>query len=186
MAKRKTERNRTNKNTNTISQQKARAAAAIDGRGGRLAAYTGGARTAQQYKRRGLYNMSELDTQREAWSKRTNVQTYTHTPSGKLSVNGRNTNNAYTNTFTPKNDDGSPMLNEKGEARQTGRSEKANRRQRDYDVRAGLNNITPKAMEAMIRTGQVRVVEGGGLQGGDGNVIRQKKNGNYTMGLSVG
>ena len=183
MAKRRTERNRTNKNTNTISQQRARAAAAIDGRGGRLAAYTGGARTAEQF--RGVYNMSEADGQREAWQNRRNVSTYTHTPSGLLSVNGKNTKNAYTNTFTPKNDDGSPVLNSKGEVRQSGRSEKANRRQRDYDVRKGMNNISPRVIEAWKRLGMVREVDGSLVGQGD-RVITQKADGNYSMGLSVG
>lgn len=169
----------------TLSQQRERANSAVDGRGGRKAAYTGGARTVNSFKDKGLYNISEQEGMRRAWDRQENVQTYTSTPSGRLSANGKNTKGAYTNTFTPKNDDGSPVLGKDGNPRQTGRSQKANRRQRDYDVRAGLNNITPKAMEAMIRTGQVRVVDGS-MVGEGGNVIRQKANGNYTMGLSVG
>ena len=49
-----------------------------------------------------------------------------------------------------------------------------------------MNNITPKAMQAMIDAGLVRVVRGGGMEGANGDVIRQKRNGNYTMGLPNG
>lgn len=185
MARRKTERNRTNKNNNTVSQQKARANAAVDGRGGRLAAYTGGARTAKPFRNSRGYEISELEGQKNAWNTGSRVDTYTRTANGRLSANGRNTTDAYTNSMTPKNDDGSPILNEKGEVRQSGRSKKANRSQRTYDVKAGMNNITQKAMDAMIRAGLVREVNGS-LIGDGGNVIRRRKDGNYTMGLSNG
>lgn len=185
MAKRKDTRNRTNPNSNTISLQKARANAAIDGRGGRKAAFTGGARTAQQFKNSRGYNISEREGMINAWNTGSKVDTYTRTKSGLLSANGRDTKGAYTNAMTPKNDDGTPVLNAKGEARQSGRAEKANRRQRDYDVRKGLNNITQRAMDAMVRAGLVRQVDGS-LVGNNGNVITRKADGNYTMGLTTG
>ena len=102
-----------------------------------------------------------------------------------MSVNGRNTKDAKTWTFTPKNDDGSAVLNQKGEARQSGRSKLANRRQRDYDVRSGMNNISPRVIQAWLDNGMARMVDGN-MVGAGGNVIRQKANGNYTMGLATG
>ena len=190
MPKKKGTQNRTNKNMNTVSQQKARANAAIDGRGGRLAAYTGGARTAQQFRRNQFYPMSEQDGMREAWNKRANVATYTSTPSGKLSVDGKTTKNAYTNAMTPKNDDGTPVINPRtGEARQSGRSEKANRRQRDYDNRKAMNNITARTVERWKQLGWVREVDGNMVGDGQnvrGITIRQKADGNYSMGLTTG
>lgn len=122
---------------------------------------------------------------REMWQNRENNATYTRSKSGAMSTNGR-TAGGSTWSMTPKNDDGTPVLNTRtGEARQSGRSKLATRSQRNYDVRAGLNNITQKAMDAMIRTGQVRVVDGN-MVGEGGNIITRKSNGNYTMGLSVG
>jgi len=115
-------------------------------------------------------------------------KTTSRTKSGLMAVEGSNsTKGAITWAMTPKNDDGTPVINEKtGQARQSGRSRLANRSKRNYDVRAGLNNITPKALQAMIDAGEVRVVEGGGLQSADGIMLTQKKNGNYSMGLSNG
>lgn len=190
MPKRKTERNRTNRNSNTISQQRARANAAIDGRGGRLAAYTGGARTARQFRRNQYYPMSEQEGMRQAWENRTNVATYTSTRDGRLSVNGRNTSGAVTNAMTPKNDDGSSVINPRtGEARQSGRSELANRRQRDYDNRKAMNNINPRVVERWRQLGWVRDVNGemvGDGQNVRGIAIHQKADGNYSMGLAAG
>ena len=169
---------------NTPSQQKARANAAIDGRG-KNAAYSAGARTAQEFKNSKGYNVSEAEGMRNAWQRQEDVQTYTRTRNGQMSVNGRNTKDAKTWTFTPKNDDGSAVLNQKGEARQSGRSKLANRRQRDYDVRSGMNNISPRVIQAWLDNGMARMVDGN-MVGAGGNVIRQKANGNYTMGLATG
>ena len=123
---------------------------------------------------------------RRAWESGQNVQAYTRTPSGQMSVNGRNTKGASTWTFTPKNDDGTPVINERtGQARQSGRSQIANRRQRDYDVRKGMNNISPRVIQAWLDNGLARVVDGN-MVGSNGNVIRQMANGNYSMGLATG
>jgi len=65
---------------------------------------------------------------------------YTSSKKGRLSTNGK-TAGGSTWTFTPKNADGSPVLNKKGEARQSGRSQVATRRQRYYDVRVGLGMV---------------------------------------------
>lgn len=193
MPRRKDTRNRTNPNSNTISQQKERANAAIDGRGGRKAAYTGGARTASKelYEKaipsigfKG-YKIAEDEANRRAYAEGRNLQVYTRTRSGRLSINGKDTNGAVTNAMTPKNDDGTPVLNQKGEARRSGRESLATRRQREYDVRKGLNNITQRAMDAMVRAGLVRQVDGN-LVGNNGNVITRKADGNYTMGLTTG
>lgn len=62
---------------------------------------------------------------------------YTRSATGRLSTNGR-TAGGSTYTFTPKNDDGSPVLGKNGKPRQSGRSGLATRRQRYYDVRVGL------------------------------------------------
>lgn len=114
-------------------------------------------------------------------------KTATSTRSGLLAVEGSNsTKGARTWTFTPKNDDGSPIINEKtGKARQSGRSQTATRTQRTYDTKAGLNNISPKVVQAWLDNGMAREVEGGGLDVG-GNIIYRKSNGNYSMGLSNG
>lgn len=86
---------------------------------------------------------------------------------GKLAVakrdeNGRligtDTKNAKTNLFTPKNDDGTAVLDSKGNKRQSGTrkgengrmTSEANRRQRDYYVRVGLNN-DKRSPEALAR-----------------------------------
>lgn len=102
----------------------------------------------------------------------------TRTTSGRMSEDGRRQGGA-TWTMTPKNDDGTPVINPKtGKARQSGRSKIADRSQREYDVKAGLNNIPPKTLQAMIDAGVITV-------GGEGD-IRLKRNGNYSMGLALG
>lgn len=65
---------------------------------------------------------------------------YTSSSKGRLSTNGK-TAGGSTWTFTPKNNDGTAVLNKKGEARQSGRSRVATRRQRYYDVRLGLGLV---------------------------------------------
>lgn len=102
-----------------------------------------------------------------------------------MSVNGKNTKGAVTNTFTPKNDDGSAVLGKDGKARQSGRSSLATRQERGYDVKQGLNNISPRVIQAWLDKGLARVVDGN-MVGEGGMVIRQKRNGNFSMGLSVG
>ena len=131
----------------------------------------------------------DLDVNRRAWEERRNVVTYTSTPSGRLSMNGRNTNGVKTNTYTPKNDDGSPVIGKSGEVRQSGRTSRATRRQRDYDTRVGMNNINPRVVERWRQLGWVREVDGSLVGDGEnvrGIAIHQKPDGNYSMGLSVG
>lgn len=189
MAKRKGTENRTNKNRMTDSQQRARANSAIDGRGGRLSSYTGGARTAEPVVDRRGYSTSERNFMRSAWNSGRDVQTVTRTRSGAMSVNGR-TAGGNTWAMTPKNDDGTAVINQRtGEARQSGRSGLANRRQRDYDNRKAMNNITQRTVDAWRRLGWVREVDGslvGDGQNVRGITIRQKADGNYSMGLTTG
>ena len=73
----------------------------------------------------------------------------TRTRSGRMSVDGRKAG-GYTHTFTPKNDDGSPVIGKSGAARQSGRSKIASRRQRYYDVVAGLNNVVGEKARAAL------------------------------------
>ena len=127
----------------------------------------------------------DLDVNRQAWDRGERVVTYTSTPGGRLSMNGRNTNGVKTNTYTPKNDDGSPVIGKSGEVRQSGRTSRATRSQRSYDTRAGMNNISPRVIQAWLDNGMARMVDGN-MVGEGGMVIRQKANGNYSMGLSVG
>lgn len=184
MAKSRNTRNRTNRNTETRGNIAARREARMNGRG-RNSAYSV-SREASLTNSRG-YAISQQEANRNAWANNSRMAVYTRDGQGRMSINGKNTAGAKTWTMTPKNDDGSPVINSKtGAPRQSGRSQIADRAQRRYDVRAGMNNITPKAMQAMIDSGLVRVVQGGGLEGAGGNVIRQKRNGNYTMGLSNG
>lgn len=72
-------------------------------------------------------------------------------------VTGVSTKNAKTNLFTPKNDDGTAVLDSKGNKRQSGTHKvdgrqvsQANRRTRDYYVRVGLNN-DKRSPEALAR-----------------------------------
>ena len=54
-----------------------------------------------------------------------------------------------------------------------------------YDVRKGMNNISPRVIQAWLDNGLARVVDGN-MVGSNGNVIRQMANGNYSMGLATG
>lgn len=176
MAKKRTERNRTNPNTNTISQQRARINAGIDGRG-QNSAYTGGARTAQPLTNSRGYQLSELQGQQQAWNNGQQIQTVTRTRNGRMSTDGRKAGGS-TWTFTNRDMEGNLVS-------QSGRKTLSNRRQRDYDVRKGMNNISPRVVEAWLRNGMARVVDGR-MEGNDGNVIRQNPDGTYSMGLSAG
>ena len=103
----------------------------------------------------------------------------TSTKSGKLAVEGStNTKGAKTWTFTDRDMEGNLI-------RQAGRSQTSDRRQREYDVKKGLNNISPKVIQAWKDNGMLREVEGSGFAG-DGAVIRQKPDGTYSMGLTTG
>lgn len=176
MAKKRTIRNRTNPNTNTVSQQRARINAGLDGRGAN-SAYTGGARTAQPLVNSRGYQLSELQGQQQAWNNGQQIQTVTRTRNGRMSNDGRKAGGS-TWTFTNRDMEGNLVS-------QSGRKTLSNRRQRDYDVRKGMNNISPRVVEAWLRNGMARVVDGR-MEGGDGNVIRQNADGTYSMGLSVG
>lgn len=176
MAKKRTERNRTNPNTNTISQQRARINAGIDGRGAN-SAYTGGARTAQPLVNSRGYQLSELQGQQQAWNNGQQIQTVTRTRNGRMSTDGRKAGGS-TWTFTNRDMEGNLVS-------QSGRKTLSNRRQRDYDVRKGMNNISPRVVEAWLRNGMAQVVNGN-MVGEGGNVIRQNADGTYSMGLSVG
>lgn len=103
----------------------------------------------------------------------------TSTKSGRLAVEGStNTKGARTWTFTNRDMEGNLIS-------QAGRSQTSDRRQREYDVKKGLNNISPKVIQAWKDNGMLREVEGGGFAG-DGVVIRQKPDGTYSMGLTTG
>ena len=188
MAKKSTTRNRTNKNTETPSQRAARRLARANGRGAN-SAYTAGARTAEPFQDTAGNRVSRETFFSNAWSHGRPVATVTRSKNGRMSINGRTVGGS-TWTYTPKNDDGTPVINAKtGEARQSGRSTIANRRQRDYDTRVGMNNITARTVEKWRQLGWVREVDGslvGDGQNVRGIAIRQKEDGNYTMGLSVG
>ena len=172
----KTTYNRTNKNSNTISQQKQRINAGIDGRG-QNAAYTSGAKTAQQFKNSKGYNISEAEGMRRAWENGENVSTYTKTRSGKMSVDGKK---AGGDTWTYTNRDMKGNL-----VSQSGRNKLSTRRQRDYDTRKGMNNISPRVIQAWLDNGMARMVDGN-MVGSNGNIIRQLPNGNFSMGLTTG
>ena len=60
-----------------------------------------------------------------------------------------------------------------------------NRSRRACDPKAGPNNISPKVIQAWLDGGYARLVGDGGIDVG-GNVVYQKSNGNYSMGLSNG
>ena len=106
------------------------------------------------------------------------TKTASSTKSGKLAVEGsNNTKGAKTWTMTNRDMEGNLIS-------QSGRSQLSSRRQREYDVKKGLNNISPKVIEAWKENGMLREVEGGFK--GDGVVIRQKPDGTYSMGLTTG
>lgn len=104
------------------SKRKARSEARANGRVGN-AAFTSGAREVG-------FPKDPTAVNREAWTNKTTVPTYTSSKNGRLSTNGRTAGGA-TWTFTAKDDDGNKL-------RQSGRSQVASRRQRYYDVRVGL------------------------------------------------
>lgn len=114
---------------------------------------------------------------RNAWDQNQNVQTVTKSKSGRMSVDGTKAGGS-TWTYTNRDMDGNLVS-------QSGRSTLSNRRQRDYDTRAGMNNISPKVIQSWLDNGMARVVDGN-MVGEGGMVIRQKADGNYSMGLSVG
>ena len=114
---------------------------------------------------------------RNAWDEGRDVQTYTRSKSGRLSTDGRKTGGS-TWTYTNRDMDGNMVS-------QSGRSKLSSRRQRDYATRVGMNNISPRVIQAWLDNGMARVVDGT-LQGQDGMVIRQKADGNFSMGLAAG
>lgn len=123
------------------------------------------------------YRISDTEGMRNAWANRTNVATATSSRNGRLSVNGR-TAGGNTWTFTNRDMDGNLIS-------QSGRKTTSSRRQRDYDVRSGMNNISPRVIQAWLDNGLARVVDGN-MVGEGGQVIRQRADGTYSMGLSVG
>ena len=135
---RRTTYNRTNKNTETPSLRRQRAEARANGRG-RNQAFTSGARSANTRQEnaqamRAAWNLNNNGrgtrtrnvTTGRFQNEKGNVQTYTRSASGKMSVNGQT---AGGNTWT---------FSDKDRGRQSGRSQMASRRQRYYDVRVGL------------------------------------------------
>lgn len=71
-----------------------------------------------------------------------NVQTYTRSVTGRMSVDGR-TAGGSTWAFTPKNDDGSPVVDSKGRRKQSGLSKISDRDTRYREVKRSLNNVEP-------------------------------------------
>lgn len=145
-------------------------------RNGRVgnAAFTSGARSADM-------SQDNAQAMREAWQNRQNVATYTRSKNGAMSVDGRKAGGS-TWTYTNRDMEGNFV-------RQSGRSKISNRRQRDYDTRSGMNNISPRVVERWRQLGWVREVDGN-LVGDGSNVrgitIHQKADGNYSMGLATG
>ena len=106
------------------------------------------------------------------------TKTASSTKKGLLSVEGsNNTKGAKTWTFTDRDMEGNLI-------RQAGRSQLSDRRQREYDVKKGLNNISPKVIQAWKDNGML--VEVKGSFKGNGTEIRQKPDGTYSMGLTTG
>ena len=149
--------------------RKARREARANGRGAN-AAFTSGARSVDMSR-------DNAQAMREAWQSRQNVATYTRSKNGAMSVDGRKAGGS-TWTYTNRDMEGNFVG-------QSGRNKLATRRQREYDTRKGMNNISPRVIEAWLRTGLAREVDGN-LVGQGGNVIRQTANGNYSMGLATG
>lgn len=77
---------------------------------------------------------------------------FTSTRRGLLSVNGRNTKGARTNSPTPKNNDGSPVYDKNGNEKATGRHN-ATREQRRYDLMQALNHVEGAAARSMNGVG---------------------------------
>lgn len=73
---------------------------------------------------------------------KSNVQTYTRSVTGRMSVDGR-TAGGSTWAFTPRNDDGSPVVDSKGRRKQSGLSKIADRDTRYREVKRSLNNVEP-------------------------------------------
>lgn len=169
MAKKRTTYNRTNKNTETPSARKARKEARANGRG-ENSAFTSGSRSVD-------FSQDNAKAMQRLWENNTSNAVYTRSLNGKLSADGRKAG-GNTWTYTNRDMDGNLVS-------QSGRKSLSTRRQRDYDTRVGMNNISPKVIERWLSTGIAREVNGN-LVGGDGTVIRRKADGNYTMGLSAG
>lgn len=86
----------------------------------------------------------------------------TSTRSGKLAVEGsNNTKGARTWTMTEKDENGNTV-------RQSGRSQTATRRQREYDVKKGFNNMTETVARAMLDAGQMTQAEYNRMHGAGG------------------
>ena len=94
-----------------------------------------------------------------------------------MSTDGR-TQGGSTWTYTNRDMEGNLVS-------QSGRNKVATRRQREYDTRKGMNNISPRVIDAWVRSGLARVVDGA-MVGPNDHVITQKADGNYTMGLTTG
>lgn len=123
------------KAVNTPSAMKRKAEALRNGRGDNQA-FTSGARSTS-------FDADNPTAMKNAWGSGQNVQTYTRSKSGKLSAGGGKAG-GLTWTMSDKDND-----------RQSGRSKPASRRQRDYDVRKGLNNDqrSPEALARLARMG---------------------------------
>lgn len=113
----------------TVAMQRRRAESLVNGRD-RNAAYTSGAQEVNSFKDSSGKTISQKEGMRQAWQNKENVQTYTSTKSGKLSVDGKKAG-GLTHSFTMKDDEGNVI-------KQSGRGKLATRRQRDYDIRAGI------------------------------------------------
>lgn len=158
----------------TRSNQSKRILAARNGRG-RNAAYTSGAQETTSGER----GQTQAQRMMAAWNDGVNtrdVQTYTRTRNGRLSANGRDTRGAYTWTQTNRDMDGNFV-------RQSGRSQMASRRQRDYDVRLGLNNVSPRLIQRWRELGWLD--ENGNGRGG-GLTVNVGAGGGGSLGLATG
>ena len=153
--------------------RKARREARANGRVGN-AAFTSGARSVDM-------SQDNADAMRKAWEERQNVATYTRSKNGAMSVDGKKAGGS---TWATTNRD-----MEGNFISQSGRKTIATRRQRDYDNRNAMNNISPRTVERWRQLGWVREVDGS-LHGDGTNVrgiaIHQKSDGNYSMGLAAG
>ena len=153
--------------------RKARREARANGRSAN-AAFTSGARSVDM-------SQDNAQAMREAWQNRQNVATYTRSKNGAMSADGRKAGGS-TWTYTDRDMEGNFQ-------RQSGRSQIASRRQRDYDTRSGMNNISARTVERWRQLGWVRDVNGslvGDGQNVRGITIHQKADGNYSMGLATG
>lgn len=135
-SKRYQKRNRTNPNIMTSSAQKQRANSAIDGRGGRLSSFTGGARSVniKNDSQQGMINAWERNANpvrtrgangRFNGTDRGDIQTVTRTKTGRMSEDGK-TAGGYTHGFSKNTGDGHAS------------GGLLSRRQRYYQVRVGL------------------------------------------------